>query len=55
MLRLAAENGIEKTGTDGKLLYGGTPNGRDEAAVAVVVVAVVGIVGNWWGILRERF
>lgn len=41
MLRLAAEKGIEKTGPDGKLPYGGAPDRREETAVAVAVVGIV--------------
>lgn len=44
---------MENTGTDGKLLYGSVPEGREETAV---VVAVVGIVDEWKDdALRERF
>lgn len=44
---------MEKTGTDGKLLYGGTPAGRDEIVVDVAVVGIVS--GCWWDGLRDRF
>lgn len=52
LLKLAAEKDIENVGTDGKVLYGNVPDGREETAV---VVAVVGIVDEWKDALRERF